>query len=114
MGILTGPIFKNLLRSSSTGFTELILIEEKVEGGIRSGKIQIGAYYNYAKKSFGGHNNKKSEVNVVSKDRRRNDRQPTMGAVMISNSAPAQHQQHRQDKPKRKFTKINVPLTQVL
>ena len=63
MGTLTGPFFKHLLGSSSAGFTELILIGERVESGIRSGKIQVAAS---SSKYFGG-NKKKNEVNMVSK-----------------------------------------------
>ncbi|KAI5447953.1 hypothetical protein KIW84_015408 [Lathyrus oleraceus] len=40
MSTLTGPFYSHLLRSSSSGFTELILTGEHVERGIRSGKIQ--------------------------------------------------------------------------
>ena len=40
MGTLTGPFYSHLLRSSLLGFTELILTGERVESGIRSGKIQ--------------------------------------------------------------------------
>ncbi|KAI5396381.1 hypothetical protein KIW84_062547 [Lathyrus oleraceus] len=40
MSTLTGPFYSHLLRSSSLGFTELILTGEHVESGIRSGKIQ--------------------------------------------------------------------------
>ena len=39
MGTLTSPFFNYLIGSSSAGFTELILIEEHVEGGIRRGKM---------------------------------------------------------------------------
>ncbi|KAI5426502.1 hypothetical protein KIW84_032079 [Lathyrus oleraceus] len=40
MSTLTGPFYSHLLRSSSLGFTELILTGEHVENGVRSGKIQ--------------------------------------------------------------------------
>ncbi|KAI5444393.1 hypothetical protein KIW84_012866 [Lathyrus oleraceus] len=40
MSTLTGPFYSHLLRSSSSGFTELILTGEHVERDIRSGKIQ--------------------------------------------------------------------------
>ena len=41
LGTLYGPFFNHLIGNSSFGFTELILIGEHVEGGIRSGKIQV-------------------------------------------------------------------------
>ena len=40
MGTLSGPFFNHLIGSSSAGFTELILTSERVEAGIKSGKIQ--------------------------------------------------------------------------
>ena len=40
METLTGPFFNHLIGSSSAEFTELILTGERVEAGIKSGKIQ--------------------------------------------------------------------------
>ena len=40
LGTLSGPFFNHLIGSSLTGFTELILTEERVEAGIQSGKIK--------------------------------------------------------------------------
>ena len=40
MGTLTGPFFNHLIGSSSNGFTEIIPTSERVEAGIKSGKIQ--------------------------------------------------------------------------
>ena len=37
---LSGPFFNHLIGSSSAGFTELILTGERVEAGIKNGKIQ--------------------------------------------------------------------------
>ena len=54
MGTLTGPFFNHLIGSSSTRFTELILIGEQVESGIRSGKIQVVASSSTVKKKFNG------------------------------------------------------------
>ena len=42
-GTLSGPYFNHLIGSSSSGFIELILTGERVETGIKSGKIQKGA-----------------------------------------------------------------------
>ena len=72
MGTLTGPFFNHLIESSSSDFTELILIGEHVESGIRSGKIQVAASSSTVKKTVSG----KKEINVVycQKDRTRNDR----------------------------------------
>ena len=46
MGTLTGPFFNLLIRSSSSGFTELILTSERVE----SGKIPRASTSNIVKK----------------------------------------------------------------
>ena len=39
LGTLSYPFFNHMIGSSSVGFTELILIGEQVEAGIKSGKI---------------------------------------------------------------------------
>ena len=52
LGKLSGPFFNHLIGSSSTSFTELILTGERVEAGIRSGKIQKDASSSSVKKSF--------------------------------------------------------------
>ena len=43
LGTLPGPFFNHLIGSSSAGFTELILTGERMEAGIKSGKIQKDA-----------------------------------------------------------------------
>ena len=52
MGTLTRPFFKHLIGSSSTGFTELILTDERVEAGIKSGKIQEATPSDAQKKPY--------------------------------------------------------------
>src|ERR1051325_562325 len=54
MGTLSGPFINHLIGNSSAGFTELILTGERIEAGIKSGKIQVESSSNAAKKSFGG------------------------------------------------------------
>ena len=39
LGMLSSPLFNHLIWSSSAGFTELIMTGERVEAGIKSGKI---------------------------------------------------------------------------
>ena len=60
LGTLSGPFFNHLIRSSSAGFTELIMTGEWVEAGIKSGKIQRDASSSTMKKPFTG----KKEVSV--------------------------------------------------
>ena len=52
LGTLFGPFFNHLIGSSSSGFTELILTRERVEAGIRSGKIQKDTSLSAVKKPF--------------------------------------------------------------
>ena len=40
LGTLSGPFFNHLIGSSSAGFSKLILTGERVEVGIKNGKIQ--------------------------------------------------------------------------
>ena len=62
LGTLSGPFFNHLIESSSSGFTELILTGERVEAGIRSGKIQKDVSTSATvKKPFTG----KKEVSAV-------------------------------------------------
>ena len=54
LGTLTCSFFNHLMGRSSAGFTELILTEERVEVGIRSGKIKGAAFSNTSKKPLSG------------------------------------------------------------
>src|SRR3954462_5514753 len=102
MSTLTGPFYSHLLGSSSSGFTELILIGERVESGIQSGKIQMATLSSTTKKHFNG----RSDSNVVYGQKRINHDQ-SIGAVLSSTLAPQQGRQNKQDTPRRQFTKIN-------
>ena len=88
IGTLTCPLFNFLIGSSSSGFTELILTDEQVESGIKSGKIQMAASSSTVKKLFIG----KKETNVVYGQRIcvKNDRHQSIGVVLISNLTPVQ------------------------
>ena len=79
LGTLFGPFFKHLIGSSSAGFTELIMIGERVEAGIKSGKIQRYASSSTIKKLFTG----KKEVSVAY-DHRNQDRTERRPAVGLS------------------------------
>ena len=52
LGTLSGPFFNHLIGSSSSGFTELIMTGERIEAGIKAGKIQKGASSSTKKKPF--------------------------------------------------------------
>ena len=120
LGTLSGPFFNHLIGSSSAGFTKLILTGERVEAGIKSGKIQKDASASTAvKKPFPA---KKEAVVIYShKGLGRTERRPTVGAVMIQNSSndqPRNNQprpnQQRVERPQWQFTRINMTLAQVL
>ena len=88
LGTLSGAFFNHLIGSSSAGFTELILTGERVEAGIKSGKIQKDASSTAIRKPFIG----KKEVGVVypQKNQDRTEHRPTVGAVMIPKLSPTQ------------------------
>ena len=114
MGTLIGPFFNHLIRSSSSGFTELILTGERVEAGIRSGKIQKDASSNSAKKPFTG----KKEASAVygPRGQSRPEHCQAVNAVVISRPtvAPQCNNQQRVERPQRQFTRINMTLAEVL
>ena len=98
LGMLFGPYFNHLIGSSSAGFTELILTGERVEAGIRSGKIQKDTSSSAGKRPFMG----KKEVSAAYSQRNqgRTEHHPTVGAVMISKPAATQ-QRNNQPKAER-------------
>ena len=109
LGTLSGPFFNHLIGSSSAGFTELILTGERVEAGIKSGKIQKDSSSSTAvRKPFIG----KKEVAVVYPQRNqgRAEHRPTIGAVMIPKPTFDQPRsnQLRVERPVRQFTRINM------
>ena len=117
IGTLTGPFFNLLIGSSSSGFTELIITGERVESGIKSGKMPMASTLNVVKNPFTG----KKETNVVygSIIRAKNDRHHSVGAVLISNPTSTQRPQQQANQqrpyiPRRHFTKINMSLSQAL
>ena len=91
MGTLTGPLFNLLIGSFSSGVTELILIGEQVESGIKSGNIHMASTSNAVKKPFVS----KKETNAVygQRSRIKSDPHQSVGAVLISNPTPVQRPQ---------------------
>ena len=85
LGTLSGPFFNHLIRSSSFGFTELILTGERIEAGIKAGKIHKGASSSTKKKPF------KKEASAVYGPRRqvKPERRQAVNAVVISKPAAA-------------------------
>ena len=59
LGTLSWPFFNHLIGNSTAGFTDLILTGERIEAGMKSGKIQKGTSSNSEKKPF------KKDANAV-------------------------------------------------
>ena len=107
-GTLSGPFFNHLIESSSSGFTELILTGERIEAG----KIQKGASSSTKKKPF----KKESSVVYSSKRQNRPEHRQAVNAVVISKpvGAPQHHNQQKDERPQRKFTRLSMTLSQIL
>ena len=82
IGTLSGPFFNHLIGSSSSGFTELILTGERVEAGIRSGKIQKDTSSSSVKKPLTG----KKEASAVygPRGQSRPEHRQAVNAVVIA------------------------------
>ena len=87
LGTLSGPFFNHLIGSSSSGFTELIMTGERIEAGIKSGKIQRDASSSTMKKPFTG---KEVSATFGQRNQSKTEHRPMVGAVMISNPASDQ------------------------
>src|SRR3954467_2995643 len=96
MATLQGPYYDKMVGSVSSGFSDLVVIGERIENGIKNGKIQGESSGSYqSKKSYDG----KKEPDTV-------------GAILV-NQAPALQRKDQQkqqggqrtwkSKPKRSF-----------
>lgn len=61
MGTLQGPYYATMIGFTSTGFTDLVMEGERVEAGIKAGKIQVPIVSSSSgtKKPFGSFQKKK-------------------------------------------------------
>ena len=112
LGTLSGPFFNHLVGNSSAGFTDLILTGERIEAGIRSGKIQKAASTSAEKRPF------KKEASAVYGPRRqvKPEHRQAVNALVISKpvAAPQQYNQQRGERPKRQYTRLSMTLSQIL
>ena len=112
LGTLSGPFFNHLIGNSSDGFTNLILTGERIEAGIKSGKIQKVASSSTEKKPF------KKEASAVYNSRRteRPEHRQSVSAVMIAKPAAAPRPTNPQkfERPRREFTRLSMTLSQIL
>lgn len=66
MGTPQGSYYKNMIDSVSIGFDDLVIIGERIENDLKSGKIgKLSSNQNSNKRYFGNNNSKKGETNVV-------------------------------------------------
>ncbi|XP_050919190.1 uncharacterized protein LOC127136700 [Lathyrus oleraceus] len=83
MGNLQGPYLDRMVRSTSSGFSDLVLAGERIENMIKMGKIQNSASTSSAsKKPFVPYGKKREgETNVASIIRTRNPTYPQVAAI---------------------------------
>ena len=99
LGTLSGPFFNHLIGNSAAGFTDLVLTGERIEAGIKSGKIQEAASADAQKKPHSG----KKESNAIHVKKGRHD----VGAIQISDPTPVQPRKSNRRRIKhqdRKYT----------
>ncbi|XP_058766813.1 uncharacterized protein LOC131640437 [Vicia villosa] len=78
MDTLSPFFWEKMIGSVSSNFTDLVTIGQRLEEGIRKGKVSVAV--DSSKKPFGGFQKKKeNETNAVSDDRRRFHRRPQNG-----------------------------------
>ncbi|XP_050915772.1 uncharacterized protein LOC127130854 [Lathyrus oleraceus] len=66
MGTLQGPYYKKMIDSVSTEFADLVIIGERIENVLKSGKIGKPSSNQHSNKRYSNSNNsKKGETNVV-------------------------------------------------
>ncbi|XP_050910073.1 uncharacterized protein LOC127123946 [Lathyrus oleraceus] len=72
MGTLQGQYYERLISSVSTGFYDMVIVGERVEEGLKSGKIQGGSSSQpILKKPFNGFKRKEGETSAISSQRGR-------------------------------------------
>ncbi|CAK8541787.1 unnamed protein product [Lathyrus sativus] len=67
MGTLQGQYYEKLISSVSAGFSDFVIVGERAEEGLKSGKIQGGSSsQSGAKKPFNGYKKKEGKTNAIS------------------------------------------------
>ena len=85
LGTLSGPFFNHLIDNSSSGFTELIFTGERVEAGIRSGKIHKDVSSSSAQKPFTG--KKEASAAYGPRGQNRSEHRQAVNVVVIPRPA---------------------------
>lgn len=69
MFTLQGRYYKKMIRSVLIGFTDLVIIGERIENALKSGKIRKSSSSQHNNKRYPNNNNlKKGDVNVITMD----------------------------------------------
>lgn len=121
MGTLQGPYYDIMVGSTSVGFSELVMAGERIEAGLKMGKIHASGTNNGAtKKQSGGYAKKgEGEASDAYAQRGRAQYQQYVNVVTIPvPAAPGQHQQPRRNynpqKPPRVLYPVPIPYSQLL
>ncbi|XP_050877813.1 uncharacterized protein LOC127081614 [Lathyrus oleraceus] len=97
MGMLQGVYYDRMVGSTSVGFSELVMIGEIIEIGLKLGKLQMDNVENApggaGKKPFSGYHKKKEEANAVyghrnGRGRCRQHDQPQLKLVTLKEMPP--------------------------
>src|ERR1043165_5650194 len=132
MNTLQGPFYDRMIGATSARFTELVMARERIEAGMKIGRIQVsgsGTSSSGSKKPFVAHPKKREgETNFVHAYERRNRRQyqQQINDVSILANAPQQQPQQArqqnaprgnnnyQQRPPRKFDTLPMSYAQAL
>lgn len=102
---LHSPFYEKMIGSSSTGFSDLVTIGERIEHGLKSGKITSHSEASNAPRRFNNtfQKKKEGEANTVIS----NDRRP------YQNATPANHQPQNRQREYRRIDPIPIPYSQL-
>ncbi|XP_050889620.1 uncharacterized protein LOC127094899 [Lathyrus oleraceus] len=116
MGILQGLYYEKMVGSSSSNFTDMVTIGERIENGLKIGKIASIDSQTVAKKSQGFSRKKEAEANVQLVYQPQYQQPPQTPALQNQQNNRNQNQgQHRRfDKKRPRHDQILVSYTQLL
>src|SRR3954471_17407222 len=103
-----------MIGSVSSNFTDLVTIGQRLEEGIKNGKVaNVAESFGGSKKPYGNfHKNKENETNAVSDDRRGSRRRPqNVDQPYVATVAPAQVQNANQNQNRDRTHFDPIPMT---
>lgn len=87
MGTLQGPYYEKMVGSTSIGFSDMVVAGERIESGLKSGKIpSVVGTSSGVKKSYVGFAKKEGETNItpVARMRRKAHRVPYQQVAAVA------------------------------